>query len=51
MGLLRIMPTKNLKFIILLSIGLALAACAHQDPLQLPPPLIVDSDDSGWQNY
>jgi len=45
------MPTKNLKLLALLIIGLVLLACAHRDPLQLPQPMMSDDPGSGWRNY
>lgn len=45
------MRTNGLKLLVLLLIGIALAACARQKPLELPPPLIGDEAGSGWHNY
>ncbi len=45
------MPTKHLKLLVLIIAGALLFACARREPLQLPPPMIGDSADSGWRNY
>lgn len=44
------MPLNNLKLIALLMLALIMFACAHQEPLQLPPPVAVDSE-KGWHSY
>ena len=45
------MRTKQIKLLILCLAGIVLLACAHREPLQLPPPIISDDPDSGWHNY
>jgi len=45
------MHTRKLKLLVLLLLGVVLAACASREPLQLPLPLMADDSNSGWRNY
>jgi|GEM_PF-7030954 len=45
------MPSKHLKFWLLFLAALIFFACAHQEPLQLPPSIVGDNPDSGWKSY
>ena len=46
------MPTRPLKLLVLFLTALVLLACAHSQPLELPPSLAPQGSDSGgWKDF
>lgn len=46
------MLSKYLKLLILAMMVVIFFACAHQEPLQLPPSVLPEEDQKGgWHNY